>query len=46
MAWPLLNEFIHGDCMDYMKDMPDNAFELAIVDPPAEQMFLMSLDRR
>lgn len=34
MAWTLLNEFIHGDCMDYMKDMPDNAFELAIVDPP------------
>ena len=29
-----LNQFIHGDCMDYMKDMPDNAFELAIVDPP------------
>ena len=34
MAWPLLNEFIHGDCMEYMKEMPDNAFELAIVDPP------------
>lgn len=25
---------IHGDCMDYMKSLPDNAFELAIVDPP------------
>lgn len=23
-----------GDCMDYMRDLPDNAFELAIVDPP------------
>jgi len=22
------------DCMDYMRDLPDNAFELAIVDPP------------
>jgi len=22
------------DCMDYMKDLPDNAFDLAIVDPP------------
>lgn len=22
------------DCMDYMKTLPDNAFELAIVDPP------------
>jgi site-specific DNA-methyltransferase (adenine-specific) len=34
MAWTLLNEFIHGDCMEYMREMPDNAFELAIVDPP------------
>ena len=25
---------IHGDCMEAMKDMPDNAFELSIVDPP------------
>ena len=24
---------IHGDCMSAMKEMPDNAFELAIVDP-------------
>lgn len=34
MTWTLLNEFIHGDCMEYMREMPDNAFELAIVDPP------------
>ena len=27
-------ELIHGDCMDYMRSLPDNAFELAIVDPP------------
>jgi site-specific DNA-methyltransferase (adenine-specific) len=27
-------ELIHGDCMDYMATLPDNAFELAIVDPP------------
>ena len=25
---------IHGDCMDYMRNLPDGAFELAIVDPP------------
>ena len=25
---------IHGDCMDYMKSLPDNAYDLAIVDPP------------
>lgn len=36
-----MNEFESGkiklmncDCMDYMKSLPDNAFELAIVDPP------------
>jgi site-specific DNA-methyltransferase (adenine-specific) len=27
-------ELIHGDCMDYMRSLADNAFELAIVDPP------------
>ena len=27
-------ELIHMDCMDYMRGLPDNAFELAIVDPP------------
>ena len=27
-------ELIHGDCMDYMKDLPDKAFDLAICDPP------------
>ena len=26
--------FINGDCMEYMREMPDNAFDLAIVDPP------------
>ena len=25
---------IHGDCMDYMATLPDNAFDLAVVDPP------------
>ena len=29
-----MSEFILGDCMEYMKDMADNEFELAIVDPP------------
>ena len=24
----------HGDCMEYLKDIPDNYYELAIVDPP------------
>lgn len=25
---------IHGDCMDYMRSLPDNAFDLAVVGPP------------
>ena len=24
----------HGDCMEVLKDLPDNSFDLAIVDPP------------
>ncbi len=31
---PELNQIIHADCMDIMKDIPDKYFELAIVDPP------------
>jgi len=27
-------DLINGDCMDFMRDLPDDAFELAIVDPP------------
>jgi len=27
-------ELLHIDCMEYMKGLEDNAFELAIVDPP------------
>ena len=29
-----MNEAYNMDCMEAMKKMPDNAFELAIVDPP------------
>jgi site-specific DNA-methyltransferase (adenine-specific) len=29
-----LNKFYNIDCMEYMKTVPDNYFELAIVDPP------------
>lgn len=27
-------ELLHIDCMEYMADLPDNAYSLAIVDPP------------
>ena len=29
-----LNQIIHADCMDILKDIPDKYFELAITDPP------------
>lgn len=29
-----LVELVRGDCMDYMRSLPDKAFDLAIVDPP------------
>ena len=29
-----MSEFILGDCLEYMRKMPDNAYDLAIVDPP------------
>lgn len=33
MKTPKIN-LIHGDCLDAMRQMPDKAFDLAIVDPP------------
>jgi site-specific DNA-methyltransferase (adenine-specific) len=27
-------EILNMDCMDYMRDIPDNYFDLAVVDPP------------
>lgn len=29
-----MSEFILGDCLEYMRKMPDKCFDLAIVDPP------------
>lgn len=29
-----MNEAYNIDCMEYMKTLPDNAFDLAVVDPP------------
>lgn len=27
-------KLIHGDCMEYLRSLSDNAFDLAVVDPP------------
>lgn len=29
-----LNTIIHGDCIEVMKEIPDNSFDIAIADPP------------
>lgn len=29
-----MREFFNNDCMDIMKQYPDDYFDLAIVDPP------------
>lgn len=31
---PDWNSFINADCMEYLKEFPDNYFDLAVVDPP------------
>jgi site-specific DNA-methyltransferase (adenine-specific) len=41
-----LNKIYQGDCMDYMKDIPDGFFELAIVDPPYGININMNMGRR
>ena len=35
---------INGDCMDYMRALPDNAFDLAVVDPPTAQKYARGKD--
>lgn len=39
-------ELLHMDCMDYMKGLEDNAFDLAIVDPPYGIGVNVSMGRR
>lgn len=39
-------DLINMDCMDYLKDCPDNAFDLAIVDPPYGIGVNVSMGRR
>ena len=39
-------ELLHIDCMEYMANCPDNAFDLAIVDPPYGIGVNVSMGRR
>lgn len=39
-------EFLNCDCMEYMAGLPDNAFDLAIVDPPYGININMNMGRK
>lgn len=41
-----LNKLYNMDCMDLMKEFPDNYFELAIVDPPYGIKINMNMGRK
>jgi site-specific DNA-methyltransferase (adenine-specific) len=30
----MINKVIHGDCLEVMKDIPDNSIDCCITDPP------------
>jgi len=34
----MINEIIHGDCLDIMKDMPDNSVDLTVTSPPYDNL--------
>jgi DNA modification methylase len=36
----MINQIIHGDCFEVLKDIPDNYFESLITDPPAGISFM------
>lgn len=41
-----MNEAYNMDCMEYMKSLPDKAFDLAVVDPPYGIKINMNAGRR
>ena len=36
----MLNQIIHGDCFEVLKDIPDNSIDSLITDPPAGIHFM------
>lgn len=36
----MLNQIIHGDCFDVLKDIPDNYFDSLVCDPPSSISFM------
>ena len=35
-----LNQIIEGDCLEVMRDMPDNSIDAVVTDPPYELGFM------
>jgi DNA modification methylase len=36
----MINEVLHGDCLDVLKTFPDNYFDSLVTDPPASFSFM------
>ena len=36
----LKNQVLHGDCLELMKDIPDNSIDSIVTDPPYELGFM------
>ena len=36
----MINQIIHGDCFDVLKDIPDNSIDLILTDPPYGLKFM------
>ena len=37
-----INTIINADCMDILKQLPDNCFDLVLTDPPYKQEYKTS----
>jgi DNA modification methylase len=40
-----LNKIICGDCLEVMKDFPDNSIDLTVTSPPYDNLRTYSLDK-
>ena len=36
----MINQIIHGDCFDVLKDIPDSSIDLILTDPPYGLKFM------
>jgi site-specific DNA-methyltransferase (adenine-specific) len=41
-----MNQILHGDCLDHLKDMPENHVDLICTDPPYQLSGITKVDKR